>query len=448
MRKKNIQKNIQNVDYKTKYIGRGKLIKKNKVLISVLTTSAFLFPAFSASAESISIDGNNSNPLQMTNFSALLKTDVVEFPAEFNAYTKDKGNTDATSKAAKVDRFVFGNFGAWKNFDNWGDDRTFSTIGAATAEWSKFVGTGGPGSGYQMALNSSNANSGIKWNLKLMPNTNYTFTFENNSLNFKNMVNPKIVINDTKTNTNLYTSSSIDTSKSITLHSFKTLPSSAESEIEVQILGVANNQKISGDFYFTADKPAIAVDADNNYKAFYKLSEAPGGTVKEILEKNDLVYYDTANNNSRINPNFDATGNTAVNENTVGNTTKTFNGKVNAEKWGIKSGLSDYELVVTNDIQLKKDLDDAAAKTKEKIAKDDTLTQTQKDAQNMKVDDATKAAKKAIDDAKNPTDIENAAKTGKTEIEKQYQAGTPIADQKTKAIADIDKVIADTKKSN
>ncbi|MEG0255270.1 MAG: hypothetical protein RR554_09280, partial [Vagococcus sp.] len=63
MRKKDIQKNIQNVDYKTKYVGRGKLIKKNKVLISVLTTSAFLFPAFSASAESISIDGNNSNPL-------------------------------------------------------------------------------------------------------------------------------------------------------------------------------------------------------------------------------------------------------------------------------------------------------------------------------------------------------------------------------------------------
>ncbi|HCM90388.1 MULTISPECIES: DUF1542 domain-containing protein [Vagococcus] len=61
-------KNIQSPKYDTKYRGKGRLVKKNKVLISVLTTSAFLLPVFSASAESVSTSGGRLNSFPSMNF--------------------------------------------------------------------------------------------------------------------------------------------------------------------------------------------------------------------------------------------------------------------------------------------------------------------------------------------------------------------------------------------
>lgn len=178
------KKNIQRIKSETKHLGRGKLIKKNKVLVSVLTTSVFLTAAISATAESLPIE-QFFEPANAVPFAAA--TEAVPFPQEFNKLDKVLGDKEETAKKAKVDRYVYANFGGFQLFDStgtktsWNDDRMFSNVGSGTATWKT---ASGPQSKKALFFKSPDATSGIKWELDLMPNTNYTFTLQNTLMNF------------------------------------------------------------------------------------------------------------------------------------------------------------------------------------------------------------------------------------------------------------------------
>ncbi|KPN84107.1 hypothetical protein RZ78_03880 [Apilactobacillus kunkeei] len=85
----------------------------------------------------------------------------------------------------------------------------------------------------------------------------------------------------------------------------------------------------------------------------------------------------------------------------------------------------------------KAQLDAQAAKIKQDIANDATLTQSQKDAQMAKVDADRQSAESAIDNAKDADGVNQAISDWNGTIEKDHQPGKPIADQKADAKAAI-----------
>ncbi|MBP2966714.1 DUF1542 domain-containing protein, partial [Acinetobacter baumannii] len=92
--------------------------------------------------------------------------------------------------------------------------------------------------------------------------------------------------------------------------------------------------------------------------------------------------------------------------------------------------------------EAKADLDKVLADTVAKIKADPTLTDAEKTAQeNAATAEATKG-KEAIDRAENAQGIANAVTAGTTAIEAEYKPGKSVTDQKTEAIANLDKVLA------
>ncbi|RXT56747.1 matrix-binding protein [Lacticaseibacillus chiayiensis] len=79
----------------------------------------------------------------------------------------------------------------------------------------------------------------------------------------------------------------------------------------------------------------------------------------------------------------------------------------------------------------KKALEDEAAKVKQAIQDDPTLTTVEKQNQTTDADKALKDGTDAIDKATNADDINKAFDTGKTNIDNAHQPGTAIDDQKT-----------------
>ena len=90
------------------------------------------------------------------------------------------------------------------------------------------------------------------------------------------------------------------------------------------------------------------------------------------------------------------------------------------------------------------DLDKVIKETNKKINDDNNLTQVEKDKQLKEVEAAGKAAEGAINKANTADELKTALDTGKGDIEGKYIAGTPLDEQKTKALADLDKVIQET----
>ncbi|WP_414827247.1 DUF1542 domain-containing protein [Apilactobacillus kunkeei] len=86
----------------------------------------------------------------------------------------------------------------------------------------------------------------------------------------------------------------------------------------------------------------------------------------------------------------------------------------------------------------KKQLEDLAAKTKNDIQNDATLTQAEKDAQTAKVEDDLTAAKKDVADATNADDINKAISDGNDKIGKDHVPGTSVDKQKSDAKNAID----------
>ncbi|KIM18782.1 hypothetical protein HW41_03165 [Apilactobacillus kunkeei] len=81
----------------------------------------------------------------------------------------------------------------------------------------------------------------------------------------------------------------------------------------------------------------------------------------------------------------------------------------------------------------KKALDDQAAKVKQDIANDNTLTQAEKDAQTAKVDADKEAAEKDIDAATDAEGIKKATDAGNDQINKDHVPGKSVDDQKAAA---------------
>ncbi|QVI31816.1 DUF1542 domain-containing protein [Lacticaseibacillus zeae] len=87
----------------------------------------------------------------------------------------------------------------------------------------------------------------------------------------------------------------------------------------------------------------------------------------------------------------------------------------------------------------KKSLADEAAKVKQAIQDDPTLTTAEKQQQSDNVDKALKDGEAAIDAAKNADEINQAFDTGKVNIDNAHQPGTSLDDQKAaqkKSLAD------------
>ncbi|MDT2832937.1 DUF1542 domain-containing protein [Vagococcus carniphilus] len=93
------------------------------------------------------------------------------------------------------------------------------------------------------------------------------------------------------------------------------------------------------------------------------------------------------------------------------------------------------------------DLDKVITDTKEKIKGDTNLTETEKKEQLKEVDDAAVVAKKEISDATNAENLSKALEKGTKDIESKYHPGTPLDNQKEKALTDLEKVMTDTKKA-
>ncbi|WLV77730.1 DUF1542 domain-containing protein [Lacticaseibacillus parahuelsenbergensis] len=94
----------------------------------------------------------------------------------------------------------------------------------------------------------------------------------------------------------------------------------------------------------------------------------------------------------------------------------------------------------------KKSLADEAAKVKQDIKDDPTLTTAEKQQQSENVDKAFKDGEAAIDAAKNTDEINQAFDTGKANIDKAHQPGTAIDDQQTARKKALDEEAAKVKK--
>ncbi|MGX7015060.1 DUF1542 domain-containing protein, partial [Vagococcus silagei] len=430
------KKNIQELSYETKTLGRGKLIKKNKVLVSVLTTSMFLIPTIGVNAEAGSTISEGEAFVLST--LAVSENGIADFPQELNSLSSSIGTTfDAASKA-KVNRYIYGNFGGWQAFRTWGDDRVFSVVGNGTVTWGNKTG---PNSGKGMYLNSKSENDGVMWSLDLMPNTNYTFQFENRDENFSKMPNTTVTIADG--DENVLTSGKIRANSSITLYTFKTPEGTGPVPITVKVLGVMNNQGISGDFFFTAKTPSIVALAGNEYTQTKKLSEVMDKTVASVLADNQMEFYDNANNKTRVEPKFDSAGETIITSASVASKKGVFSGSLTATKWG-KSTQAKYSVTIIDDVKYKKILDDTADDTKKAISEDPTLNEAEKNAQIKNVDDVLKKAKADIDQKETEADIKTIADKGNIDIKAQHVKGTPLTDQKDVAIKVLEEVVTST----
>ncbi|MBX8456237.1 DUF1542 domain-containing protein [Apilactobacillus kunkeei] len=90
-------------------------------------------------------------------------------------------------------------------------------------------------------------------------------------------------------------------------------------------------------------------------------------------------------------------------------------------------------------------IDSEAKKVKDDIAQDSTLTDVEKANQASSVDNVAKAAKQAIDSAKDSQGIQKALIDGKTTIDAQHQSGSPLSNQKEAAKRIIDAEAAKVK---
>ncbi|MEG0285587.1 MAG: DUF1542 domain-containing protein [Vagococcus sp.] len=441
------KKNIQHIKSETKHLGRGKLIKKNKVLVSVLTTSVFLTAAISATAESLPIE-QFFEPANAVPFAAA--TEAVPFPQEFNKLDKVLGDKEETAKKAKVDRYVYANFGGFQLFDStgtktsWNDDRMFSNVGSGTATWKT---ASGPQSKKALFFKSPDATSGIKWELDLMPNTNYTFTLQNTLMNFNGITNGKVIITDV-TNGKVLTEGKIGPTAAKFDYKFTTPTSDTVApKIRVEVLGKSTTEtQISGDFWFTATDAKIAEDKTGNTEklnSFYKLSKVQGKTVDALMTEQDLVYYDSANNNSQIIPTYG--DKTIIDATSVGAKSKIFTGTGTVAKWGKSQVTGKLNITVTNDIQLIADIDKAATDTIAAINADSSLTAATKAEQIKAVEDAQKVAKGLIEEGNSAKELEDATANGIKAITDAHVAGAPLADQQKEAKADLKEVADATK---
>ena len=93
----------------------------------------------------------------------------------------------------------------------------------------------------------------------------------------------------------------------------------------------------------------------------------------------------------------------------------------------------------------KQSLADEAAKVKEEIQADPTLTTAEKQQQSENVDKALVDGQKAIDQAQDADSVNTAFATGKANIDAQHQPGKSLADQRLAAAAEIDKEAAKVK---
>lgn len=133
------------------------------------------------------------------------KTTTVAFPQSLLSLTnytdsqlEQLGDTDGSQATVmSPSRFFYANFGNWQRAGNdWGDDRSQSTVGSATATFGDSqYNSSSPNSKKSFAFNSSDDNSGIQWSANLMPNTNYTLNFGSAAFGIQNS-QAKIVILD------------------------------------------------------------------------------------------------------------------------------------------------------------------------------------------------------------------------------------------------------------
>ncbi|ALJ31099.1 hypothetical protein AKUA1202_01280 [Apilactobacillus kunkeei] len=94
--------------------------------------------------------------------------------------------------------------------------------------------------------------------------------------------------------------------------------------------------------------------------------------------------------------------------------------------------------VDTQKANAKKQLDNQAAKVKNDIANDNTLTQAEKDAQMAKVDADKTSGEKAIDSAENADDINKLISDTSDKINGDHVPGQSVNDQKTAKKAELD----------
>ena len=115
-------------------------------------------------------------------------------------------------------------------------------------------------------------------------------------------------------------------------------------------------------------------------------------------------------------------------------------GKINIDKAHQPGTLLDDQKAAQ-----KQSLADEAAKVKQVIQADPTLTTAEKQQQSENVDKALVDGQKAIDQAQDADSVNTAFATGKANIDVQHQPGKSLADQRLAATAEIDKEAAKVK---
>ncbi|HGF7723030.1 TPA: KxYKxGKxW signal peptide domain-containing protein, partial [Enterococcus faecium] len=211
-------------------------------------------------------------------------TNIIPYNQDYNKLSISKGSSLEEAKAAEVSRFIYGNFAAWQEY-KWNDVPGITYTETSTA-----------GAKFKAGVAASNLNlyvtgSGtIKWTVDLMPYTNYTFKMDH--------------LSESKINTN--TKVTINSGASqipIESTSFQTGEGGSNGKVSVT-LTLSNdfrfNDRYVGDFYFEATTPVISSTSDA--PSDVDITGNTGKKLSEVLKDNIPEYYDSANQNTSIDP--------------------------------------------------------------------------------------------------------------------------------------------------
>ncbi|WP_282798995.1 KxYKxGKxW signal peptide domain-containing protein [Lactococcus lactis] len=230
--------------------------------------------------------------------------DIIDF---FNqAFTPLSGDLGTSSKdaaeKAEVSRYIYGNMKTWQEYNNWDPSTgiTFKSTGLTISYGKNSV------TASRLALNISGSGS-MEWTLDLMPNTNYTFKMDHGG--FGSTKNPRILIQTNQGQT-LLDKNPGSGANSQSFNTGNATNDNGKVSIIVNLSGtnwegVDIEKNFEGDWYFKANTPKISSTGQSPSPQSVYITDSKGKKTSEVLENLGVTlpeYYDSANQNTRIDP--------------------------------------------------------------------------------------------------------------------------------------------------
>ncbi|MCK8626509.1 DUF1542 domain-containing protein [Apilactobacillus kunkeei] len=180
-------------------------------------------------------------------------------------------------------------------------------------------------------------------------------------------------------------------------------------------------------------KPAASLDVQKE-NAKSSIDEAAKNTKAAIDADNTLTSAEKESQKVKVDENATASKQAIDNAQNADN----INSSVSVGKTDVNDVHKSADSIDTQKTGAKSQLDANAAKIKQDIANDDTLTQAEKDAQTKQVDADKDTAEQAIDNALDADGINQALKDGNTKTSGDHKPGNSTNDQKDAAKKKLD----------